>query len=49
MVEYDHGMRAVKRVLLVFSGFVAVVAYLWVAAVRNLPEVRRRKVQRRAR
>lgn len=38
----------VKRALLVVAGVLASVLYVWFAAVRAVPEVRRRKAARRA-
>jgi hypothetical protein len=39
----------VKRIGLALAGVVSFVAYLWVASVRAVPRVRRRKADARAR
>ncbi len=39
-------MRALKRLLLAFTALVAAVLYVWFAAVRAVPIVRRRKAAR---
>jgi hypothetical protein len=44
-----HGVRTIKRVALGAAALVAALAYLWVAAVRAAPSVRRRKAAARAR
>lgn len=44
-----HPVRLLKRVLVGISAVLAGVAYLWVAAVRAVPGVRRRKAAARAR
>jgi hypothetical protein len=41
-------VRALKRVLAVLAAVVAAVGYVWVAAVRAIPGVRRRKAEARA-
>ena len=41
-------MRTVKRIALAFTAAVAAVVYVWFAAVRAVPEVKRRKAARRA-
>jgi hypothetical protein len=41
-------VRIVKRVLLVVGLLSAAIAYVWVAAVRAVPDVKRRKTARRA-
>jgi len=41
-------VRTVKRIAVAFAAFVAALVYVWVAAVRAVPEVRRRKAARRA-
>jgi hypothetical protein len=41
-------VRIVKRVALGLAAFVAALAYVWVAAVRAVPGVRRRKAAARA-
>ena len=41
-------MRALKRVLAALAALVAAVGYVWVAAVRAIPGVRRRKAEARA-
>ena len=40
-------MRTPKRILLAFLGFLSAVVYVWIAAVRAVPEVKRRKEARR--
>jgi hypothetical protein len=42
-------MRTVKRIALGAAAALAAVAYVWIAAVRALPRVRRRKAEARAR
>ena len=42
-------MKLVKRVALAVAALVAAVGYVWVAAVRAAPGVRRRKAEARAR
>ena len=42
-------VRTVKRLALAFVVFVAAVTYVWVASVRAVPGVRRRKAEARAR
>jgi hypothetical protein len=43
-------MRTPKRILMALLAFLGAVAYVWVAAVRAVPDVRRRKeAARRAR
>jgi hypothetical protein len=42
-------MSTVKRILLVAAATVSAVTYVWVAAVRAVPRVRRRKAAARAR
>ena len=42
-------VRTVKRVALGVAALVAAAAYVWVAAVRAVPGVRRRKAEARAR
>jgi hypothetical protein len=37
-----------KRVLTLFAGLLGFVAYVWIASVRAVPGVRRRKAARRA-
>jgi hypothetical protein len=39
----------VKRIATAFGAALAVIAYLWIAAVRAVPDVRRRKAAARAR
>jgi hypothetical protein len=41
-------MGLVRRILKVLAAAVAFAVYVWVAAVRALPEVKRRKARRRA-
>ena len=41
-------MRIVKRILVAFGAVVAAFVYVWFAAVRAVPEVKRRKAARRA-
>ena len=42
-------MKTLKRAALAVAAAVAAVVYVWVAAVRAVPEVRRRKAADRAR
>jgi hypothetical protein len=42
-------VHAVKRIALGLAAVVGVVAYVWVAAVRAVPVIRRRKAESRAR
>jgi len=44
-----HCMVIVKRVALGLAAVLAAVGYVWVAAVRAVPRVRRRKAAARAR
>ena len=44
-----HVVTTLKRLALALSALVAVVTYVWVAAVRAVPGVRRRKAESRAR
>jgi hypothetical protein len=44
-----HVVRTLKRLALAFGALVAAVTYVWVAAVRAVPGVRRRKADARAR
>lgn len=44
-----HDMRTLRRVALGLAALVAMLAYVWVAAVRAAPSVRRRKAAARAR
>ena len=44
-----HDVRTLKRLLLALSALVAAATYVWVAAVRAVPGVRRRKAEARAR
>ena len=41
-------MRALKRVLAALVAVVAAAGYVWIAAVRAIPGVRRRKAEARA-
>ena len=41
-------MRVLKRILAALVAVVAAVGYVWVAAVRAIPGVRRRKAEARA-
>ena len=43
-----HFVRVVKRVFAALVAVVAAVGYVWVAAVRAVPGVRRRKAEARA-
>jgi hypothetical protein len=45
---YDVTVRRLKRALLVVSAIIAGLLYVWVAAVRAVPGVRRRRADRRA-
>jgi len=40
-------MRSPKRILLALLAFLSAVVYVWVAAVRAVPGVKRRKAARR--
>lgn len=40
-------MRLVKRVLKILAAAIAVALYVWFAAVRSVPAVKRRKAARR--
>jgi len=42
-------VRAVKRIALAIGAVLGLVVYVWFAAVRAVPIVRRRKAARRAR
>ena len=42
-------MRTVRRIALAVTALLGAVAYVWVAAVRAVPGVRRRKAEARAR
>ena len=42
-------MRIVKRIAFGLGAALAALAYLWIAAVRAVPAVRRRKAEARAR
>jgi hypothetical protein len=42
-------MARIRRILRLAAALLAFLVYVWVAAVRLLPEVRRRKAARRAR
>jgi hypothetical protein len=44
-----HVVRTLRRLALAFAALVAAVTYVWVAAVRAVPAVRRRKAEARAR
>jgi hypothetical protein len=44
-----HDVNTVKRILLALAAAAAAIAYVWVAAVRALPGVRRRKAEARVR
>ena len=44
-----HDVRTLKRVALGLVALVAALAYVWVAAVRAVPSVRRRKAAARTR
>jgi hypothetical protein len=46
---YDAGVRTVKRIALAIGAVVGAVVYVWFAAVRAVPLVRRRKADRRSR
>lgn len=41
-------VRIVKRVLLAAGALAATLGYVWIAAVRAVPQIRRRKDARRA-
>lgn len=43
-----HDVRTLRRVVLGLAALVAAAAYVWVAAVRAVPSVRRRKAAARA-
>ena len=40
-------MQLIRRIVAALMALMAVAAYLWFAAVRHAPEVRRRKAARR--
>jgi hypothetical protein len=42
-------VKSVKRILLAVAAAIAAIGYVWVAAVRAVPKVRRRKAEARAR
>jgi hypothetical protein len=42
-------VRVLRRIAIVISAALAVIAYVWIAAVRAVPGVRRRKAEARAR
>ena len=42
-------MKSLKRIALAATAVLAALAYVWVAAVRAVPGVRRRKAEGRAR
>ncbi|HKY25701.1 MAG TPA: hypothetical protein VJM07_11120 [Gaiella sp.] len=42
-------MRVVRRIAIGIAAALAVIAYVWTAAVRAVPDVRRRKAEARAR
>jgi hypothetical protein len=44
-----HDMKTFKRILFALAAGAAALAYVWVAAVRAVPGVRRRKADARAR
>jgi hypothetical protein len=46
---YDASVMRLKRIALAVAGLVALLAYLWVAAVRAVPGVKSRKAAARAR
>jgi len=45
---YDAGVRTVRRIALAIGAVVGAVVYVWFAAVRAVPLVRRRKADRRS-
>jgi hypothetical protein len=48
--DVSHPMRTPKRILMALLAFLGALLYVWVAAVRAVPDVRRRKeAARRAR
>jgi hypothetical protein len=42
-------MRTPKRILLALAAVISALLYVWVAAVRAVPDVRRRKAEARSR
>ena len=44
-----HEVKTLKRAAIVVGAITAAFAYVWVAAVRAVPDVRRRKADARAR
>jgi hypothetical protein len=44
-----HDVKTIKRILLGLTAAAAGIVYVWVAAVRAVPGVRRRKAEARAR
>ena len=49
MHPYDAVVRLLKRIALAVTGLLAALGYVWIAAVRAVPGVRRRKAAARAR
>jgi len=47
-VTYDAVVRTVRRIALAVAAVFGVVLYVWFAAVRAVPAVKRRKADRRA-
>jgi hypothetical protein len=44
-----HGVRVLRRIAIGIAAALAVIAYVWTAAVRAAPGVRQRKAESRAR
>jgi len=42
-------VRVLRRIAIVISATLGLIAYVWIAAVRAVPGVRRRKAEARAR
>jgi len=47
-VTYDARVRTVRRIALAIAAVLGLVLYVWFAAVRAVPTVKRRKAARRA-
>ena len=49
VTTYDGPVRTLKRIGAAIGIALGLLAYIWYAAVRAVPEVKRRKAERRAR
>jgi len=47
-VAYDDAMRTLRRIALAVSAVLGAILYVWFAAVRAVPQVKRRQAARRA-